>query len=105
MRDAHEVQQAVHQRYAELAPIAREGGVACCGPEGEACFGTVAYSAGELAGLPRVATDASLGCGNPTAVAELHEGEVVLDLGSGGGSTSSFRPAGWAPPGRPMAWT
>jgi SAM-dependent methyltransferase len=61
---------------------------ACCGPvavETEEGFGTRLYQAIELEGLPSAATLASLGCGNPVAVAELHEGEIVLDLGSGGG--------------------
>jgi SAM-dependent methyltransferase len=69
----------------------------CCGPAGESsgCCGPTSetwdpitadlYDAGETAGLPAEALLASLGCGNPTALAELHEGEVVLDLGSGGG--------------------
>jgi ubiquinone/menaquinone biosynthesis C-methylase UbiE len=60
----------------------------CCGPSQEACDCTGAvrfYSAEELAGLPDSVADASLGCGNPLAIAELQEGEVVLDLGSGGG--------------------
>src|SRR5947209_7356974 len=79
------VRDAVHRRYAELAVIATEGGVACCGDEGEACFGPSGYGQEELGQLPQLAANASLGCGNPTAVAELADGEVVLDLGSGGG--------------------
>ncbi len=60
----------------------------CCEPsaqETEEGFGQRLYSALELEGLPSAAALASLGCGNPVAVAELHEGETVLDLGSGGG--------------------
>src|SRR3989449_2376761 len=85
MDDAHVVRDAVHRRYTELAVIAREGGVACCGDEGEACFGPSGYGQEELSQLPELAANASLGCGNPTAVAQLADGEVVLDLGSGGG--------------------
>ena len=48
-------------------------------------FGEALYDAEQRAGLPAAAATASLGCGNPTAVAELREGETVLDLGSGGG--------------------
>ena len=83
--DTQAVQEAVHRRYAQLAVVATEGGVACCGPEGQTCFGTSGYGEDDLAGLPELAANASLGCGNPTAVADLSEGEVVLDLGSGGG--------------------
>ncbi len=66
----------------------------CCGGqhasgsavlESEGCFGSGMYAEGETAGLPEEAVLASLGCGNPLAVAELREGERVLDLGSGGG--------------------
>ncbi|HEU5002168.1 MAG TPA: arsenite methyltransferase [Actinomycetota bacterium] len=82
--DDRTVREAVRTRYAELAVLASTQAVSCCG-EGEACFGTAGYSGAELADLPEAAALASLGCGNPTAVAELGEGEVVLDLGSGGG--------------------
>lgn len=59
----------------------------CCGGTGEVddAFGSALYSAAEQGELPAEAVAASLGCGNPMMVAELHEGEVVLDLGSGGG--------------------
>src|SRR5699024_1018419 len=63
----------------------RRGGGAeasCCE---EGALGAVLYRGEDRAGLPTEAVAASLGCGNPTAVADLHEGEVVLDLGSGGG--------------------
>ncbi len=79
---------------ADAAPTADAGG--CCGPVnsccgGDAFNGTVdpitsnLYVNGETDVLPEAAVLASLGCGNPTALAELHPGEVVLDLGSGGG--------------------
>jgi len=57
----------------------------CCDSSGEAVFGEILYSDLDRASLPDAAVLASLGCGNPTAVAELKDGEVVLDLGSGGG--------------------
>jgi SAM-dependent methyltransferase len=62
----------------------------CCTPtseggQGEAGFGAILYTPDERADLPEEAVRASLGCGNPIAVADLHEGETVLDLGSGGG--------------------
>lgn len=64
-----------------------EANASCCGGGGEvdAAFGSTLYSAGEQDELPASAVAASLGCGNPTAVAELKAGERVLDLGSGGG--------------------
>jgi len=65
------------------------------------CFGGTLYGAGETDGLPQEAVLASLGCGNPLAVADLHEGERVLDLGSGGGidvllSARRVGPSGFA---------
>jgi arsenite methyltransferase len=60
----------------------------CCGPtllEGDEIFGSAVYAAADRDSLPVAAVAASLGCGNPTTVAELREGETVLDLGSGGG--------------------
>ena len=80
-----ELREIVRGRYAELAVVATEGGSACCGEGSECCFGPAAYDPSELSSLPEPAAGASLGCGNPTAVAELSEGETVLDLGSGGG--------------------
>jgi arsenite methyltransferase len=61
------------------------GGESCGDPAGESSFGGALYREGETDGLPTEAVAASLGCGNPLAVAELREGEKVLDLGSGGG--------------------
>lgn len=57
----------------------------CSGTAAERSFGSALYDPAATAGLPTEAVKASLGCGDPTAVAELHEGERVLDLGSGGG--------------------
>src|SRR5438105_1265007 len=78
-RDIHEEVQA---RYAAAANQANVGG--CCSGQPET-IGAELYSALDRAELPAAAVLASLGCGNPIAVAELHEGERVLDLGSGGG--------------------
>ena len=75
----------------------------CCGPSASAdpAWGEALYDVTERASLPEAAVLASLGCGNPTAVAELRPGEVVLDLGSGGGidvllSASRVGPTGFA---------
>ena len=82
----------VRRKYAEAARRVETGDGCGCGSgaccEGEAAsedFGTSLYTLEQRGELPDAAALASLGCGNPTAVAELHEGEVVLDLGSGGG--------------------
>ena len=89
------IREAVRARYAAAAATSvsggEEAGASCCAPETvltdeEAkVFGAGLYDEGERGELPDTATMASLGCGNPTAVAELCEGETVLDLGSGGG--------------------
>ena len=84
------VREDVRRKYAEAANAAERGTSgccddACCGGEGaRADFGAALYGS-ERDEVPAAAVLASLGCGNPTAVAELAEGEVVLDLGSGGG--------------------
>jgi len=79
-----ELREEVRQRYAEAATGAGCGcsNSSCC-DDGK--FGESLYGDAEREQLPEAAALASLGCGNPTAVAELHEGETVLDLGSGGG--------------------
>ena len=103
------LKEEIRDRYAERArEVSEQGRAACCGPApatssccgpvpaASSCCGPTAvlpndefarglYSIGETSELPREAVLASLGCGNPTALAELHAGEVVLDLGSGGG--------------------
>jgi arsenite methyltransferase len=86
-----EVRERVRQRYAEAALAVvnnTSGGCcddSCCSPAAEVAEGPSFYSADEQSELPQEAVLASLGCGNPLAVADLHEGERVLDLGSGGG--------------------
>ncbi len=77
-----EIHESVRERYAEAARGVLSGG-SCCADEGS--YGSELYSALERDELPDAAVMASLGCGNPIAVADLHEGERVLDLGSGGG--------------------
>jgi arsenite methyltransferase len=78
------IRDLVRERYAALAEQAT-GGAQCCAPEERAVFGAERYDDDDRAELPDAAALASLGCGNPTAVADLHPGEAVLDLGSGGG--------------------
>jgi arsenite methyltransferase len=82
-----DIRERVRERYAEAA---KSG--SCCAPDlsnfdkhGNEVFGATLYD-GEADGTPQAAVEASLGCGVPTAVADLHEGETVLDLGSGAGA-------------------
>jgi len=89
---SEQVRAHVRERYAKAALAVSAGDTgscgsgSCCPPQGEdGRFGESLYDAEQRAALPGAAATASLGCGNPTAVADLHEGETVLDLGSGGG--------------------
>jgi len=84
------IKEAVRDRYAKAALEAKDGGASCCGPdacgaEGEAEFNPELYATIDTDGVPETAVMASLGCGNPTAIAALEPGQRVLDLGSGGG--------------------
>jgi arsenite methyltransferase len=87
--DPTALREVVQAKYGEAARNVREGGSACCG---DSCCGggrdpitSDLYEAAQTAGLPAEAMLASLGCGNPTMLASLEPGEIVLDLGSGGG--------------------
>jgi arsenite methyltransferase len=90
---AEDLREEVRRRYAESARAVTEGTGCGCG-SGSCCtdggsdpsaWGEALYNAEQRGELPDTAALASLGCGNPTAVAEMNEGEIVLDLGSGGG--------------------
>lgn len=91
MTDKNKIMQAVKQKYGEAAGRVSSGGVASCGasPSSTCCGGDPItanlYQPEQIAGIPEQAALASLGCGNPTALARLKSGEIVLDLGSGGG--------------------
>jgi arsenite methyltransferase len=82
-----DIKEVVRDRYAEIARNVRTPGSSCCydGEAGSLGISANLYAHDETAALPENAVLASLGCGNPTALAELREGETVLDLGSGGG--------------------
>jgi arsenite methyltransferase len=90
-----DLRRTVKDKYGEIAQRVADGetGASCCGSSGCCGSSTEAwdpitsnlYEAGQTAGIPAEALLASLGCGNPTALAQLNEGETVLDLGSGGG--------------------
>ncbi|MEX2299570.1 MAG: arsenite methyltransferase [Bryobacterales bacterium] len=98
IKDAVNIRDAVKQKYGEAAQRVRQGESASCAGSGlSACCGPTLstvqidpitsnlYDASQASEVPAEAMQASLGCGNPTALAELHEGKTVLDLGSGGG--------------------
>ena len=102
--NANEIREEVKQRYTQAARQAASGTTACC--DTSCCGGadeitTDLYTIDQVNEIPAKAMLASLGCGNPTALAELHPGETVLDLGSGGGidvllSANRVGPAGKA---------
>lgn len=83
------IQEVVRQKYAAAARQARSGASSCCGGTADLCacdpITKDLYDDWQKAALPSEALSASLGCGNPTALAQLKPGEIVLDLGSGGG--------------------
>jgi arsenite methyltransferase len=84
-----ELREAVRERYAAAATKTVQGccdGACGCGPDSAVVLGESLYEPAEQAEVPTAALELSLGCGNPTAVAALHAGEVVLDLGSGAGA-------------------
>ena len=111
--EQEQVHERVRERYADVAQtvLDQEGAASCCDPEGACCSpepialepdtARTLYTSAELGEIPTEASLASLGCGNPVAVAELNKGETVLDLGSGGGidvllSANRVGPTGFA---------
>src|ERR1017187_9074207 len=95
------IREVVKERYGQAALRVIKGGSTCCGaaPAVEGCPDPISanlYDGNQTGGIPEAALMASLGCGNPTALAALTPGETVLDLGSGGGIDVllSARPVG-----------
>ncbi|MCU1270785.1 MAG: Methyltransferase type 11 [Acidobacteriaceae bacterium] len=85
-----DVREIVKEKYGQAALRVNQGGSSCCGATAASALGcdpitSNLYDAAQTGALPEEAVLASLGCGNPTALAQLNPGEVVLDLGSGGG--------------------
>jgi ubiquinone/menaquinone biosynthesis C-methylase UbiE len=84
-----DIKQVVREKYGEAALRVNQGGSCCCGAAAATdCCDPITsnlYDASQIQQIPQEALLASLGCGNPTALAQLNSGEVVLDLGSGGG--------------------
>jgi SAM-dependent methyltransferase len=89
VRETSSLQDVVKEKYGQAALRVRSGGSSCCGAApGNGCGDPITsnlYDATETQQIPEAALLASLGCGNPTALAKLNAGETVLDLGSGGG--------------------
>ena len=112
-----DIREHVRDKYAAAARAAASGAscgcgdadaASCCGPadlsvtdaSGTQVFGDSLYTADDAVGAPAAAVQASLGCGVPTAVADLHDGETVLDLGSGAGADVLISARRVAPTGR-----
>src|SRR5213592_2493451 len=98
--NSDQIKETVKQKYGHVAQRVLGGERGDCGCACDPVSSNL-YDVAETAALPEGAVRASLGCGNPTALAELHAGEVVLDLGSGGGidvllSARRVGPAGFA---------
>jgi len=87
--EAVDIKEVVKQKYGEAALRVKSGGSSCCGASASSgCADPITtnlYDAAQIGQIPQEAVLASLGCGNPTALAQLKPGETVLDLGSGGG--------------------
>src|SRR4051794_39347076 len=110
MIDPEQIRETVRSHYGAAAQAVLQGNAAsCCGSASSCCGGGEAispivignYRPEETQGLPAEAVLASLGCGNPTALAQLQPGQTVLDLGSGGGidvllSAKRVGPTGFA---------
>ena len=106
MNNSDDIREVVKEKYGQAALAVSTGKTSCCGKKStwQDCCDSITsnlYDAGQTSELPQKAVLASLGCGNPTALAELHPGETVLDLGSGGGidvllSAKRVGPAGKA---------
>jgi len=88
--DTENIKEVVREKYGQAALRVQTGGSSCCGASAalDGCCDPITsdlYDAAQTLQIPESALKASLGCGNPTALAQLTEGETVLDLGSGGG--------------------
>ncbi|MBV8999312.1 MAG: hypothetical protein JO304_09645 [Solirubrobacterales bacterium] len=115
LTDTSDIREAVRAKYAAAARAASAASAeaGCCGPgsltcspaDAEGVFGAALYGHASRAAIPEAAINASLGCGVPTAVADLAEGETVLDLGSGGGADVLISARRVGPRERRSGWT
>ena len=103
----HDLRERVRERYAAAARASSESAATCCGSAvsltdatGTRVFGDALYDGAQTDGAPDAALAASLGCGVPTAIADLHAGETVLDLGSGAGVDALISARRVGPTGR-----
>lgn len=104
------IKVVVKEKYGQAALRVKTGGSSCCGaaPSGIGQCDPITsnlYEASETTGIPQDAVLASLGCGNPTALAQLNPGEIVLDLGSGGGIDVLLSAKRVGPSAKHMGWT
>jgi len=104
------IKEVVREKYGQAALRVVQGGSACCGaaPAVEGCPDPITsnlYDGSQTSQIPEEALLASLGCGNPTALAELKPGETVLDWDREAASTCCSPPSVWGLPARPTAWT
>ena len=107
---ATDIKTVVKEKYGQAALRVKSGGSSCCGAAtaSDACCDPITsnlYDSSQAGQIPEEALLASLGCGNPTALAQLNPGEIVLDLGSGGGIDVLLSARRVGPAGRPTAST
>lgn len=102
MNDPQRHKEAVGSRHAQRAQESQKDGARCCGSD---AITRGMYAPQETSFLPADVTALSLGCDNPTALAELCPGEVALDLGSGAGLDVPLSAHQWVPQARLTAWT
>ena len=104
------IKEVVKEKYGQAALRVIQGRSSCCGtaPPLDSCPDPITsnlYDGSQTSQIPEEALLASLGCGNPTALAELKPGETVLDLGSGGGIDVLLSAKRVGPTGKATVWT